>query len=486
MVTIQSKRLGKREKPMRRYYPQALAITAALILAGCASVGPDYQQPKMELPAAWAAAPQDGKAAKGQRWWTVYDDAALDRLMDEAFKQNTDLMLAMARVDEARALVGLARADQFPDAGIRAGRSRTRSSQLTSMPLPSNVDPLSSSNRITLDVAYELDLWGKYRRATEAARADLLASEAARDGVRLALSADVARTYFTLSALDAQTVITKRTIEIRRESLDLQRKRFTAGVSSELDLRQTEAELAAAEALLPSLERQRAQQQNALAVLLGRSPKAIVEGNVDRTPMNVEARYAPVVPEGLPSDLLLRRPDLREGEERLIAANARIGVARAAYFPTISLTGFFGSESTSLADLFSGPARTWQFAAGLTQPLFAAGRIRAQADAATAREQEALAQYQKAVQSAFRDVQDALVSQSTARNQLDAEQRRTEALTQSLKLARLRYDNGIANLLEVLDTERNLLSAELNRAEALRVQRVAVADLVKALGGAWE
>jgi len=466
--------------------PVLSIFASALIIAGCASVGPDYQRPTMELPASWSSVTQPGGAVKSQRWWSLYADSNLDRLMDEALVQNADLVLAMARVDEARALLGVARADQFPEAGIRIDRSRTRNSQVGSTPMPESFPLINNDNRATLEASYELDLWGKFRRGTEAARADLLASEAARDGVRLALTADVARAYFTLIALDAQAAITRRTIETRSEALTLQKKRYSSGVTSEFDLRSVEAELASAEALLPTLEGQRAQQQNALAVLLGRSPKAIVESNIERAAMNLEAQYELIVPQGLPSDLLLRRPDLREAEERLVAANARIGVARAAYFPSISLTGYLGGESTSLADLFSGPARIWQFAAELTQPLLTAGRLSSQVEAASAREKQAVAQYQKAVQSAFRDVQDALSTQVNAREVLDAERRHMAALSQSLKLAKLRYDNGIASQLDVLVTERSLLSAELNRVDALRAQRVAVADLVKALGGGWE
>ncbi|HVK56809.1 MAG TPA: efflux transporter outer membrane subunit, partial [Burkholderiales bacterium] len=302
-----------RSKPSRSI---SAAIVTAFLLSACASVGPDYKRPEMELPAAWTASAEQGASAKSQRWWLVYNDPVLDGLMDEALAQNADLTTAMARVDEARALLGVARADQLPDAGILVGRSRTRSSEVGSMPLPAGVDSLSNSNRVTFDVAYQLDLWGRYRRATEAARSDLLATESARDGVRLALTADVARTYFALSAFDAQTAITRRTIETRREAHDLQKRRLDAGVTSEFDFRLVEAEVAATEALLPSLERQRMQQQNALAVLLGRSPKAIVEGKVAHTPLDLDARSALVVPEGLPSDLLLRRPDLREAEER--------------------------------------------------------------------------------------------------------------------------------------------------------------------------
>lgn len=465
----------------------AIAIIAgALVAAGCVSVGPDYERPTVELPDAWPAAAAGGLRVADSRWWSVYGDAALDALMTEALAHNKDLTLAMARVDEVRALVGLARADQFPTVGASASRSRSRTSERGAMPLPAGVDPVSNTNRVTLEASYELDLWGRYRRATEAARAEMLASTAARDAVQLSLTAQVVQGYFALASLDAQVAITRRTIEARSEALELQRRRYASGVISEFDLRQVQAELAAARALLPSLERQRTQQHNALAVLLGRSPRAIVEGTIERVAQVADAEQKLVVPDGLPSALLLRRPDLRDAEQRLVAANARIGVARAAYFPSISLTGYLGSESTALADLFSGPAGIWQFAVNLAQPIFNAGRVDAQVEASVARQQQALAQYERAVQSAFRDVMDAVAAQTRAREQLEAEAERAAALEQALKLARLRYDNGVASLLDVLDAERNLLAAELNRADALRAQQAAVADLVKALGGGWE
>ena len=460
-----------------------MALALGLAVAGCASVGPDYQRPPADLPGAWPAAAEPGAPVGDRRWWSVFADATLDRLVDKAIADNADLALAVARVDEARALLGVSRADQYPQLNAGATRSRTRFSQLGDVPLPPGTNPTVNDTRIALDASYQIDLWGRYRRATEAARADLLASQAARDTVYLALTAQVAQAYYALVGFDVQIEVTRRTIETRREALRLERLRYEAGTVSEFDLRQTEAELAAAQALLPVLVRGRAQQENALAVLLGRSPRAIVAERI--APATGGAPPPVVIPAGLPSDLLQRRPDLREAEEHLIAANARIGVARAAYFPSISLTGFLGSESTALSSLFTGPAGIWQLAASLAVPLFNGGRTAAQVDAANARQQQALAQYRRAVQSAFRDVQDALVAQSEARHQFDAEAARAAALEQALRLARLRYENGTASLLEVLDAERNLLAAELNRADALRAQRAAIADIVKALGGGW-
>jgi multidrug efflux system outer membrane protein len=271
---------------------------------------------------------------------------------------------------------------------------------------------------------------------------------------------------------------------LRVQNLDLQKHRYAAGLITDFNLRQLEAELAAARAQLPQIEQRRASVEVALSILLGRSPRAIVSDNVARGHGDAELSPA-VIPEGLPSDLLLRRPDIVEAEQRLIAANARIGVARAALFPSISLTGYLGSDSASLGDLLTAPARIWQLAFGLAQPIFQGGRLRAEVDAVSARERQTLAQYQKTVQVAFGEVREALVAQARSREVFAAENDRVEALRETLRLARVRFDNGLSSQLEVIDAERNLLQAELNRIDALRAQRVAVADVVRTLGGGW-
>lgn len=480
---------------MRNKYLFLLIILPTL--AGCStwpswSVWPSYSKPKAELPAAWPAPPVTPAAAQpplqpltpGERWWTLYNDASLDTLVAEAFEHNRDLALAAARVDEARALARVADAQLFPSIDASAQRDRTRSSEVAPIPIPANALE-RNSYRAQLNISYELDLWGRLRGAGNAARADLLASEAARDTVRVALAADVVRGYFSLLALDEQVVVTRRTLALREDNLKLQRVRNTAGLTNDFQLRQLEAELAAAQAQLPALERSRTAEELTLAVLLGRSPRAIVEANVKRGLQN-DTAPPPLSPEGLPSDLLLRRPDIAQAEQRLVALNARIAAARAAMFPRISLTGYLGSESRALSDLFSGPALIWQLAAGITQPIFQAGRLAGEVDAAKAREQQALAQYQKAVQEAFREVQQALSAQTRAREVFEAEAARAAALRDTLRLARIRYDNGLSSQLEVIDAERNLLAADLNRADALRARRVAAADLVRALGGGWQ
>jgi len=455
------------------------AALVLLLVAGCA-VQPDYQRPALELPQAWKeAAP---RPAAAEPWWRVYGDAVLERLIEEALAQNTDVLVAAARVDEARALLGESRAALRPEVSGNASAGRLRSSAATGT-LPPGAPRERDNYRATLDVSYEIDVFGRLRAASDAARADLAASEAVRDAVRLALTARVASSYYGLAALDAQVDLTRRALRLREEALALQRRRREAGLISDFDLRQLEAETATVRAQLPPLERDRELEEAALAALLGRAPRAVLEDAVARTALAADAPSAVVVPSGLPSELLLRRPDIVEAEQRLVAANARVAVARSAYFPSIRLTGFLGSESAELDDLFTGPAGIWSFAAALAQPLYAGGRLQAQRDAAAARERAALAQYQGAVRGAFREVRQALSAQVRARESFEAQAARVDALAETLRLARLRYASGVSSQLDVLDAERGLLAAQTARIEALRAQRAAVADLYRALGG---
>jgi multidrug efflux system outer membrane protein len=456
---------------------KALASILAMTLAGC-TIGPDYKRPEADLPKDFGVA-QSGVAAP-QRWWVVFSDPILDRMEDEALERNHDLRAAAERIEEARAQLGIARADQLPTVGIDASYNRNRASQLGAFPLPP--DALEShTHRAVLALSWELDFWGKYRRATEAARAELAASEFGRNAVRSTLVGDVARGYFALRALDRRLEALERTVLSRNKSLELQQLRLDAGVVSELELRQVESDMRAAQAAVPVVRQQRSRQESALAVLLGRSPREVFEASIERgttaTPPAIE------VPAGLPSDLLLRRPDLREAEERLHAANARIGVARAAYFPSLSLTGFFGGESQALGDLFTGPARTWNVTGGLLQPIFAGSQIKGGVDLANARTREATELYRKAIANAFREVRDAIYAQGNLREADGAQREREKSLARALELAKLRYDNGAVSLFEVLETERQLLLARLEAIDAERDRRDAIVDLYIALGG---
>ena len=461
--------------PVLAFVIIAIAFTA-MILAGC-TVGPGYARPDLDLPKEYGVA--QGSVPAPERWWSVFNDPVLERMVDEALAANRDLRAAAERIDQSRAQLAVTRADRLPSAGVEATRSRTRASALGSFPLPPEAIT-TNDNRLVLRFSWEIDFWGKYRRATEAARAELLASEAGRDAVRASLIADVARGYFALQALDRRIEVTERTLLGRQKALDLQKLRFDAGVASELEYRQVEADLRASQALVPVLRLARVRQEGALALLFGRTPREVYEARVDRgmpvTPSVVE------IPADVPSDLLLRRPDLRQAEARLHAANARIGVARAAYFPKISLTGYYGGESQSLGDLFSGPARTWNIAGGLLQPLFAAGQVQGGVDLADARTREAAELYQKAVANAFREVRDAIAAQANLREALNAQREREGALGRTLELARLRYDNGTTSLFELLETERQLLLARLEAIDAERDRRDAIVELYLALG----
>jgi outer membrane protein, multidrug efflux system len=454
-------------------------LLPAILLAGCATTQP-YERPALELPAAWKeSAP---RYAEDGRWWRIYGDAQLDALQEEAQARNADLVIAAARVDEARALVGEAQSGFYPgvDAGGSASRQQISGRTAT---VPPGAPREFSTYRGTLNLSYELDLFGRLRAGTQAARAELEASEAAREGVRLALAAQVAKSYFSLRALDAQIDLTRQTLALRESSIGLQRRRFSAGLLSEFEFRQLEAEAAAARAQLPPLERAREQEEAALAVLLGRSPSEILNEFAARKGLAEETPEAPVLPAGMPSELLLRRPDLVEAERRLAVANARVAVARAEMFPSIGLTAALGSESAALSNLFSSGAGLWSIGLGLTQPIFAGGRLEARTEAAQARERALIAQYQKTIQTAFSEVRAALSAQARSRESFEAESARAAALTDTLRLARLRYDNGIASQLDVLDAERGLLAARSSRIDALRAYRSAIADLFRALGG---
>ena len=455
------------------------SVVLLIALAGCAAQ-PRYERPAVELPDAWKqTAP---RFAEDGRWWRIYEDELLNAFVEEGLKNNPDLRIAAARVDEARALAAEARSFLLPTVDAQGSASRQQISTRTAV-APPGVPREYSSYRGTLNLAYEVDLFGRLRSGSEAAAAELAASEAVREAVRLALAAQLAQSYYALRSFEQQVELTRQTLGLREDALALQRKRRNAGVIGDFELRQLEAEVAAARAQLPGLEQAREREEVALQLLLGRSPKLVYESAVQRVNAPDQKLLPPVIPAGIPSELLLRRPDLVEAERRLAAANARVAVARAELFPSIVLTGFLGGESASLSNLFSGGAGVWQLAAAVTQPIFAGGRLEARTEAARARERAALEQYLQAVRTAFGEVRTALTAQARTRETYEAESARAEALSETLRLARLRYQSGIASQLEVLDAERGLLDARRARIDALRAHRAAVADLFRALGG---
>ena len=453
-------------------------LPVLVFVAGCSTVAP-YQPPAVELPEKWAeSVPRPAESAP---WWSIYGDPALDALVEEAFKTNADLVVAAARVDEARAVLGEANSFLWPTVDARAGASRSRLSQSTATSFPGFPNKFNDY-RATLNVSYEIDVFGRLRAGADAARAELQASEASREAVRIALAAQVAKSYYAMQALDQEVALTRETVRLREEALELQNKRYRGGVLSEFELRQLEAETASVRAQLPPLEQARETEEAALSVLLGRTPREVMESTVKVAQGEVKLS-APVLPEGMPSELLLRRPDLVVAERQLAASHAQIAVARAEMFPSIALTGYLGRESAQLDNLFLGPAGIANIALGLTQPIFTGGRLQARTQQAEARERQALAQYQQAIRNAFGEVRSALAVQARSRESFDAQSVREQALAETARLARLRYDNGVASQLDVIDADRNLLAARVARIDALRQHRAAIADLFRALGG---
>ncbi|MFZ3321498.1 MAG: efflux transporter outer membrane subunit [Usitatibacter sp.] len=461
--------------PVLAIFIIALALVI-ILLQGC-TMGPDYARPEVDLPKDFATA--QASVAPAEDWWKLFNDPVLDRLEEEALASNRDLRAAAERIIQARAALSITRSNELPQAGVSATHNRTRSSSIGSLPIPPEFLE-TNDNRVVAQFSWELDFWGKYRRATEAARADLVASEAGRDAVRTSLVADVAHGYFALLAYDQRIETLDRTRQSWAEALDLQKVRWDAGAVSELEYRQVESQLHAAEAFLPTMRLTRARQESALAILLGRAPREVFQAKLDRgkvdTPDQVE------VPAGMPSDLLLRRSDLRQAEAQLHAANARIGVARAAYFPDISLTGYVGSESEALKGLFTGPARTWSLAGSLLQPLYAGGQIRGGVDLAESRTREAVEYYQKTVANAFREVRDAIIAQGELREAWVKQNERELSYSRTLDLARARYQGGSINLFDLLDTERQLLAARLDAIDSERDRRDAIVELYTAMG----
>lgn len=462
----------------------AALLLVILLLPGCL-VGPDYRRPDVTVPADWRTGPAQPTSLADVAWWEVFNDPALQELIRTGVEANRDVQVAVARVFEARAQLGVARAALFPQLDAGASYAYTRPYSRNSFfikSFPSGLEaPTGDDYQTSVDLTFELDLWGRLRRATEAARAELLASEDSWRSVLITLVADIARTYFDLLELDRELEISRNTLTTRRASLDLQRQRAERGLSTQLDVQRAAAEVAVAAAAIPDVERRIAQTENAVNVLLGRNPGPVRRG----APLDAQ-RVPPEVPAGLPSALLERRPDIRQAEQTMIAANARIGEAKALFFPRISITGMFGVESVSMSSLFKGASRVWDAGPTMTVPIFTAGRISSTVKANEARQQEALAQYRQTIERAFREVDDALVFHQKVRDIRAEEAARVDATRQALYLADLRYNRGLSTYLDVLDQQRQLFRAELDLASTTRDQLTAVVLVYKALGGGWE
>ncbi|MGB5064007.1 MAG: efflux transporter outer membrane subunit [Candidatus Competibacter sp.] len=452
-----------------------LAAALGVALTGCA-VGPVYERPEVPIPAQWEVDLQTANDLANTAWWEQFRDPVLNNLIQTALQENKDVQIAAARVEEYIGRYGVTRSTQFPQVGANAAGARTRNTENGGVTLGENP---TNSFQVDLGVSFELDLWGKLRSATEAARAQLLATEEAKRTVILSLVSRLANSYVQLLDYDKQLAITQATLQTRGESVRINGLRFKAGLISELDYQQAVAEYQNAAVQVPLLERQIAQQENAISLLLGRNPGRISRG------VTLDLLTLPQIPGGLPSDLLERRPDIRQAEQQLIAANALIGVAKAAFFPSISLTGFLGTASTDLSDLFKGPSNTWQFAGQLLQPIFTGGALTGQLQVAEAVQQQALLNYQQVIQKAFAEVDDSLIAVGKLREQLKDEALQVKALQRYLDLATLRYQNGYSDYLTVVDAERNLYTAQLQYVQDQGTLYTAMVSLYAALGGGW-
>lgn len=448
---------------------------ALLVLLGGCTLGPDFEVPEVEVPAEYLENTRDGESVANLPWWELFEDQQLRELIEIALSENKDLGISLQRIVEARAALGVVRADQFPSFGYTGGAARRDPGDQT------QVGRTSPGNEFALggDVFFEVDLWGKYRRATESARAQLLATEAAYVTVTITLVADVANTYLLLLDLDQQLVISERTLKTRSDATRIIRDRFREGVVSNLDVSQAEIEETEAEVAIAALERDIAQTEHAMRVLLGRLPGRIARGH------GLDHQLSLEVPAGLPSELLQRRPDIKAAEHRAAAQNARIGVAEALRFPSLRLTGAFGLSSSDVDNFLDASANFWSIGADVTGPIFEFGKNVRRVEVEEARTRQTILDYEQTVLQAFREVEDALAAIRTFRKEYDIRTRQVAAAQEAARLSRALYDEQFTSYLDVLDAERSLFRAELAQSVAMRASLQSVVRLYRALGGGW-
>ena len=457
-----------------------LLLAVAVLVSGCA-VGPNYQRPTVNVPTDYrdsmAAETAAASSLGNENWWLVYQDPVLVQLIHTALQQNYDARIAATRVLEAQAQLGITRANQFPSAAVGASVYSQQNAKV------SNLFPAYQVNagQLNLSVVWNLDFWGKYRRLTEAARAQMLATEWGQRAVISSLVANVATAYFGLRALDSQLEIAKGTLGSRQQSLQLTQVLATHGSASDLDVSQSEQLVYTASETIPDLERQIQEQENQLSILLGENPGAIARGQA-----LTEQPVPEAVPAGLPSELLERRPDVRQAEKIIVATNAQIGVAKASFFPSISLTGTGGLESNVLNQFISAPAETWLGAFSVAQPIFEAGALRSGLRLSRAQYQEAELAYQQTVQTALEQVSNGLIAFQKYREFRAQQELLTEAAQRSDQLSMLLYQNGGSSYLQVLTNDTNYFSAELNLVQAQLNERLSLVQLYQALGGGWQ
>jgi outer membrane protein, multidrug efflux system len=478
-----------------RIFCATILLSAVMVLAGC-TVGPKYKRPSVDVPGGYrGTAPEVGSSSQTQqptsaaqaeppspasigdeKWWQVFQDPDLQALIRTALKNNYDVRIAATRVLQAQAQLGITRADQLPSVSV--GGTMTNEQVAANGPLP----PFEATfGQVSASALWNLDFWGRYRSATEAARANLLANEWARKQVIATLVANVATSYFQLRQFDLQLKISKSTLASRRDSLQLTQTREQHGLATLLDVRQAEQLVYTAETSVTDLERQITQQENNLSILLGQNPSDVPRGLA-----LTDQPHSPEVPAGIPSALLERRPDIRAAEQNLVAANAQIGVARAEYFPQISLTGNSGFQSSALNNLFTGPAGFWSMAGSITQPIFQGGRLKSNVRLAQAQREQQLLTYQQTIQGAFRDVSNALVGYRKSREFRLEQEQLVASAEDAAHLSQIRFTAGKTDYLEVLTNETNAFTAELNLAQARGNELLALVQLYQALGGGWQ
>ena len=473
--------------------PRFFAIGFCVVITGGCTLGPDYERPMLHDADGFRMQPAltaEEASLADLGWWELFQDEHLQSLIRRALTENKDMRMAASRVQESRARLSATRADQFPQVTGNTSVQRVQPSSAVArqfgfpggrqgISAPLQI-PATTQYKATADLSFEIDLWGKLRRATEAAQADLLAQEWARHTVALTLVSDLARAYFELHELDVELAIANLTLKSRREAHKIIRLRKMMGQRSARDVRRAEQEVARAEAVIPDIERQIGQREHHLSILMGRNPERVVRGASLR-----DQSLPPDVPAGLPSALLERRPDILEAEQRLIAANAKIGVAKAAFFPQISLTGNFGAQSLEFSDLFVGASRIWTFGPAVTVPIFNAGRNRANLAVSRAQQEQALIAYEQTIQQAFREVEDALLAYQKTREIRTTRERLVNASREAVQLAQLEYLNGQTTSLDVLAAQREAFNAEIDLVQTRRDQLIVVVQLYKALGGGW-
>jgi outer membrane protein, multidrug efflux system len=456
-----------------------LFLLMSLFFIGC-KLGPNYERPRIQPPQTWKENVQMDTSLANITWWDLFQDPELQELIRIALTENKDLKIAVERIEEARAFYGFQRADLYPQVDVNASAAHQGVSKDGTVKLPEDVDTSTPLYQLNASVFWELDFFGRIRRATEAERAILLSTEEARRFAVISLVAAVAQSYLELRDLDLRLEISRRTLQSRAEYVELAKVRFEGGLTSELDWRQAEAEYQRTQAIVQDFERFVVQKENEISVLLGRNPSEILRGRSLE-----EQMLPPEIPAGLPSDLLERRPDIAEAEQLLISFNARIGEAKALLFPRISLTGFFGWESTELGDLVSAPAKTWSIGANLIQPIFNAGKNKRRVEVTESQYRQTLYGYESVIIQAFREVEDSLIDYQKSGERRMSQSARVEAERRVLELAEVRYRGGVSDYLEVLDAQRSLFEAELDAVISIRDQLVALVRLYKALGGGW-